>query len=153
MRAAGDDPGVDESRPTGPQTRARPVLPPERDHRHDREGEPRRWTQDQELWLRASQTDAKEDRHRGDEQQAGKAQAWLAGEPLWLRWLLGRGSGGSYPTGDDLERPGAGRLSPLPQIDRRLVVEFVGVVWEHFMDHLLGREPPVPFSIYVYCWY
>ena len=42
---------------------------------------------------------------------------------------------------------------PLSQIDRRLVVEFVGVVWERFMDHLLGREPPVPFSIYVYCWY
>jgi len=34
-----------------------------------------------------------------------------------------------------------------------LVVEFVGVLWERFMDHLLGREPPVPFSIYVYCWY
>jgi hypothetical protein len=34
-----------------------------------------------------------------------------------------------------------------------LVVDFVGVVWERFMDHLLGREPPIPLSIYVFCWY
>jgi hypothetical protein len=114
---------------------------------------PRQRTQDQERWFRASHTGAKEDPYREDEQQAGKAHAWLAGEPIWLRGLLGRGSGGSYPTGDDLEWPGAGRLSPLPQIERRLVVEFVGVVWERFMDRLLGRGPPVPFSIYVYCWY
>jgi hypothetical protein len=38
------------------------------------------------------------------------------------------------------------RIEVIPMVKVSiLVVDFVGVVWERFMDHLLGREPPVPF--------